>query len=297
MQINHTTRALALGVGLLAVAGCAIESKDEVEQTADATVVPSEPMPHEVDAEMVQTHDELMDQIVGTPSVEIGSVGILVYEGVNDLDVMGPRYVLGQLMGSQTRLIGVEPGSIRTVMGTELVPDAVIDDVDQLDILVVPGGFRGTIEAAYDDRILEWIRDIDETSTYTAAVCTGTWVLGATGLLEGRKVSSNWYRAAEKMAQYGAEYTGERFTVDGKYWTSAGVTAGMDMSLAIMNEIWGEQYTQGVMLDMEYDPAPPITGGTPELSDPAVFEMMQAMYDMGVVPIVDSLEAVKAGGS
>ena len=243
----------------------------------------------------VGDHAALMAEIVGSPKQAIRTLGILVYDGVNDLDVIGPRYVLGQLMGVQTRLIAVEPGTVTTVMGTEIIPDAVIDDVDQLDILVIPGGVAGTIKAAYDERVLSWIRRIDRTSIYTASVCTGGWILGATGLLKGRRATTNWYRAREKLAKYGATFTEERFSRDGKYWTSAGVTAGMDMSLALMREIWGDPYTQGVMLDMEYDPAPPLVGGSPGKTDPKVFRMMEAMYDAGIIPLVDSLEAKRGG--
>ncbi len=270
-------------LALLLVACNASTAQDDTEATMQE-------MP-EITA---NNHDELMDQMLGAPNVHVETLGILVYDGVNDLDLMGPRYVLGQLMGVQTQLVALEPGNITTVMGTEIVPNTTIDAVDQLDILVIPGGFRGTIEGAYDERLLDWIRMIDENTIYTASVCTGGWILGATGLLEGRQATTNWYRADEMMTKYGATFVNERFTNDDKYWTSAGVTAGMDMSLAIMNEIWGESYTQGVMLDMEYDPAPPLVGGSPEKTSPEVYEMMLAMYDMGAQPLIDSLDAVKA---
>ena len=80
---------------------------------------------------------------------------------------------------------------------------------------------------------------------------------------------------------------------DGKYWTSAGVTAGMDMSLAIMQEVWGDANTQAVMLDMEYDPAPPLAGGTPGRTEPGVYQMMLSMYDMGAHPMLDSLDQLQ----
>lgn len=238
-------------------------------------------------------HDALMDSFVGSPTKAIKTVGILVYDGVNDLDLMGPRYVLGQLWGVQLDLVATAPGNITTVMGTEIVPTTVIDSVSSYDILVIPGGFRGTIAAAYDERVLSWIRQVDEQTTYTAAVCTGGWILGATGLLEGRQATTNWYRAEEMMQKYGATFVQERYVQDGKYWTSGGVTAGMDMSLAIMQEVWGDAYTQAVMLDMEYDPAPPIIGGTPALTEPGVYQMMLSMYDMGALPMLDSLDQLQ----
>ncbi|WKN41908.1 DJ-1/PfpI family protein [Tunicatimonas pelagia] len=239
-----------------------------------------------------ENHFDMMNEVFGASDYQVQTIGILVYDGVNDLDVIGSRYVLGQTMGAVTQLIATEPGNVRTVMGVEIVPDAVIDSVDQLDILVIPGGFQGTIEAAYDEALHDWIRQIDQQTTFTAAVCTGGWILGATGLLEGKRATTNWYRAEEMLEKFGATFTDERFTRDGKYWTSAGVTAGMDMSLAIMEELWGERYAQAVMLDMEYDPAPPIEGGTPDKTGAVVYQMMKGMYDMGVQPLMDSLENV-----
>ena len=222
---------------------------------------------------------------------DIKTVGFLVYDGVNSLDVFGPHYVLGQLMGVERKFIALEPGNIKTVMGIEIVPNTTIDDVDSLDILVIPGGFRGTIEAAYDAKVHQWIRDIDKTTTYTASVCTGGWILASTGLLEGKKATTNWYDAENMLSKYGATFVDERYTNDGKYWTAAGVTAGMDMSLALLAEIAGEDYAQGVMLDMEYDPAPPVEGGSPEKTDNVVHWMLESMYDAGITALMDSLES------
>ncbi len=113
-------------------------------------------------------------------------------------------------------------------------------------------------------------------------------------MLENKKASTNWYREEEFLKKYKATPANERYTQDGKYWTSAGVTAGMDMSLAIIQDIYGEKYTQAIMLDMEYDPLPPIKGGTPQNTNWAVYWMMKAMYDAGVNPIIDSLERINA---
>ena len=253
-----------------------------------------------VDAQQSQeqqnTHDDMMAEMFEPAKKDIKEIGILVYDGVNSMDVMGPRYVLGQIMGANTRLISTKAGSIKTVMGVELVPDTTIEHVNSLDILVIPGGFKGTIEKAYDESLHAWIREIDQTTTYTAAVCTGGWILGATGLLEGKKATTNWYRAEEMLKKYGAHFTQERYTQDGKYWTAAGVTAGMDMALAMVKTIRGEDYAQAIMLDMEYDPAPPIKGGSPEKTKPEVYQMMKSMYDMAVQPIIQDLEKKQDDG-
>ena len=278
---------------LFALAGCS-EKKNEIvprdssfEKLSDEDARLRNELPEEINED---NHSYIMDAILGTPKQSIKTIGILVYDGVNDLDVMGPRYVFGQT-GARVQLIALNPGNFRTVMNVEIVPNTIIDSVNRLDILLIPGGFKGTIEAAYDERVLNWIRKIDSTTTYTASVCTGGWILGASGLLKGRRATTNWYRAEEFMKKYGATYSGERYTNDGKYWTAAGVTAGLDMSLAIVNDNWGKKYTQGIMLDMEYAPEPPVVGGTPEKTSWLVEWMMNAMYDAGVNPLIDSLEA------
>ena len=272
---------------LLPLYSCLLLTLSTCDRAPDVPDAPEAP----ATAVTTENHDSLMEELMPDRGYDhVRRIGILVYDGANELDVLGPRYVLTQDMGSQLQLIALKPGPITTVTGLTFEPDATIDEVDSLDVLVIPGGFRGTIESAYDERVLDWIRKIDETSTFTTAVCTGTWILGATGLLEGKRVSSNWYRAEEWMSKYGATYTGERYTRDGKIWTAAGVTAGMDMALALLGELRGPAYAQGVMLDMEYDPAPPFAGGSPEATPAPVFSMMEGMYDMGVQPLVDSLE-------
>lgn len=286
--------SLAMAAGALALCGCVEKpaprpAPPALERLSSEDATLKAQLPKDITPE---NHSMVMDAILGKPKHPIKQIGILVYDGVNDLDFMGARYVLGQA-GATTRLIGIKPGPIKTVMGVQVIPDTVIDSVQQLDILIIPGGFTGTIEASYDERVLDWIRAIDKGTTYTGAICTGVWILGATGLLEGKRASTNWYREEEFLKKYKAIPANERYTRDGKYWTSAGVTAGMDMSLALLNDNWGQRYTQGVMLDMEYDPAPPIQGGTPEKTGWLVEWMVKAMYDAGVDPLIKRLEAEK----
>ena len=257
------------------------KTKDGSEQTSEETV--------KINTDtLAMSRDDIMKMVNIQPNT-IKTIGILVYNGVNSLDVFGPKYVLNQIMGVDLKLIAVDSGHVKTVMGVEFVPNTTMAEVDSLDILVIPGGFRGTIEATKNENILNWIKSIDKTTTYTASVCTGGWILGSTGLLEGKKATTNWFKAEEMLASFGAEFTSERFTRDGKYWTSAGVTAGMDMALAMLVEIAGEDYAQGVMLDMEYDPYPPIEGGSPERTKLEVLEFMTNMYEAGFNDIMNEL--------
>lgn len=231
-------------------------------------------------------HNEMMAVMMTRPRLPIKSIGILLYDGYNTMDAMGPYHTLASISGANVFFVGRKKGAIVNQRKLKIQVDSSIDDVKKLDILVIPGGARETFMATVDTPLLNWIREIDKTTTYTTSVCTGSWILGATGLLKGKNATSNWYRAEEMMKFYGANFKEERWVKDGKYWTSAGVTAGMDMSLAIIDDLMGRRYTEGVMLDLEYNPQPPYNAGTPKKSEPIVADMMLEMYDMFMLPMI-----------
>jgi transcriptional regulator GlxA family with amidase domain len=134
--------------------------------------------------------------------------------------------------------------------------------VTACDLLVVSGGF-GTRLLERDARVLDWVRAIDETTTITASVCTGSLVLAAAGLLRGRRANTHWAQR-HRLAEHGAIPTAGRIIRDGKYATAAGVSAGIDLALALAVELAGEPVAQAIQLGIEYDPAPPLDCGDPE---------------------------------
>ncbi|MEQ1561017.1 MAG: DJ-1/PfpI family protein [Methyloglobulus sp.] len=230
-----------------------------------------------------------MDDLMGrqpNPNVNVNGIGIYVYDGMFSLDALGP-YQVFKTAGLKTFLIAKKKGNITMSNGLTIAVDKSISEVTQLDVLLIPGGAGGTAMQTIDTEILDWIQKIDQTSIYTTSVCTGAWILGAAGLLEGKDASTHWYRANEMLTKFGADYTGKRWTRDGKYWTSAGVTAGLDMSLALVNHLFGKEYTQAVMLDMEYDPQPPIKGGSVKKSVPIIAQLMRDMYDFFLINFVN----------
>ena len=238
--------------------------------------------------ENANRHQEMMNIILQKPKTDIKTIGVLVYDGFNNLDAMGPFQILKQMSGAKTFLIAKNRGLVKNNSGVSIQVDTTTSEVDNLDIIVIPGGALETLLLTKDTLILNWIKLIDKKSKYTTSVCTGSWILGATGLLKGKNATSNWYRAEEMMKLYGATFKKERWVKDGKYWTSAGVTAGMDMSLAIIDDLMGRRYTEGVMLDLEYDPKPPYNAGVPEKSEPIVADMMKEMYDMALLPLIEA---------
>ena len=211
----------------------------------------------------------------------IKTIGILLYDGYTTLDAMGPYQVLSELMGTKVFFVAKQKGIVKNGTGMAVQVDRDFTDTDSLDMLLIPGGFSETYRTSKDPETLDWIRKIDRTTVYTTSVCTGAWILAATGLLNGKNATTHWY-GKPMLQELGAKPQNERWVRDGKYWTSAGVTAGMDMSLALINDIRGEQYTKAAMLDMEYDPKPPFSGGSEQNTDKSIVDMMRQMYDAGL---------------
>ncbi|MCU0321897.1 MAG: DJ-1/PfpI family protein [Chitinophagaceae bacterium] len=242
---------------------------------------------------LAKKHDEMMAIMMTQPKVSIKTIGILVYDGYNTLDAIGPYQTLSQIMGAKVFFIAKQKGLIRNQTGLKVKVDTTLAEVKKLDILVVPGGAAETYKLTKDSLVLNWIKQIDKTTKYTTSVCTGAWILGAAGLLQEKNATTNWYRAEEMLRSYGAKFKEERWVQDGKYWTSAGVTAGLDMSLAIINDLMGEKYTKGVMLDLEYDPKPPFNAGSVKKTDAIVVDMMKEMYDFMMLPLINADKKLK----
>ena len=224
---------------------------------------------------------------------DVKTVGILLYDGYAVLDAMGPYHVLSEMMGTNVFFVGRNKGLITTANGLKIQCDTSIAEVKQLDILLIPGGLTTTYQATKDTALLNWIKAIDEHSKYTTSVCTGAWILGATGLLKDKEATTHWYGKKLLASEYGAKVEDKRFVKSGKYWTSAGVSAGIDMSLELIREIKGEKYAKAAMLDLEYAPQPPFKGGTEQNTDKAIVDGVRAMYDSGMEAVLHPKSAFK----
>jgi putative intracellular protease/amidase len=201
----------------------------------------------------------------------------LLFDGITALDAVGPYEVLQRLPEARVTFAAREPGEVRTdnrFLG--LVADASLSDVTHADVLVVPGGFA-TRELEADEALLEWIRAIDATSTWTTSVCTGSMLLGAAGLLEGKEATTHW-ASLERLRAYGAIPTGRRVVEQGKVVTAAGVSSGIDMALTLAARVAGDAYAQGIQLGIEYDPQPPFDAGSVEKAPAPVLDHMRALY-------------------
>lgn len=185
------------------------------------------------------------------------NITIFIFEGLTALDAIGPYEILSRIPGATTRFAGLSRGVVRSEGGAVgFHADAAIDEITSTDLLLVPGGV-GSRALERDARLLEWLAAIDRTTRITAAVCTGALLLGAAGLLRGRRANTHW-GVRERLREFGAEPVERRTVRDGKYATSAGVSAGIDLGIELVRELAGEPVAQRIVLGVEYAPEPPI---------------------------------------
>ena len=202
-------------------------------------------------------------------------VAILIFDRFTALDAIGPYEVLQRLPGAEVKLVGAERGPVRTEQGMlALVADYTREEVTRADVLVVPGGI-GTRPLVDDQPTLDWIRAIDATTTWTTSVCTGSLLLGAAGLLEGKEATTHW-RVLELLAKFGAMPVSRRVVEQGKVITAAGVSSGIDMALTLAAHIAGDDVAQAIQLGIEYDPQPPFDSGSVEKAPRAIYELALA---------------------
>ncbi|MDX2592175.1 DJ-1/PfpI family protein [Streptomyces sp. WI03-4A] len=202
-------------------------------------------------------------------------IAVVVYDGFTALDAVGPYEMLVRAPGAETVFVAERPGAVRTDTGAlGIVADRSLAEVTRPDVVVVPGG-PGQSALMEHRPLLDWLRAADATSTWTASVCTGSLLLAAAGLLEGRRATSHWL-ALEQLERFGARPAEERVVVDGKYVTAAGVSAGIDMGLTLLGRIAGDDVARTVQLATEYDPQPPYDAGSPRKAPAHLVDALRA---------------------
>jgi cyclohexyl-isocyanide hydratase len=190
-----------------------------------------------------------------------------LFPGVTQLDFTGPHQVLVRTPDAE--VIVASMGG-RDIDGDGLTFSRLADlaAVDRCDVLCVPGGF-GTLDAMLDEAFMAQIRRLGGQARYVTSVCTGSLILGAAGLLAGKRAATHW-AWRELLAPFGATVSEARVERDGNVITGGGVTAGIDFALTLLAELAGDDYAQAVQLSLEYAPAPPFDSGRPELARPEV---------------------------
>jgi transcriptional regulator GlxA family with amidase domain len=187
------------------------------------------------------------------------TTGILLFDEAEELDFVGPLEVFGMARQPDDRVVTIaekaEP--VRANLGLRLVPDHTIADAPPLDVLVVPGGL-GTRREAENPVLLDWLKQTAPGCAWVTSVCTGSMLLEAAGVIDGRNVTTHWamidtFREKTTVTVLDSR----RYVRDGNVVTAAGVSAGIDMSLWVVGQLYGIDHARGVQRMMEYDPAPP----------------------------------------
>jgi len=187
---------------------------------------------------------------------------MVLFPGLTQLDLTGPYEVFARLPGAQVCLLAATLTAVRSERGLTISPDATFDNAPDLDLICVPGG-PGVDAMMEDEGLLHFLRERTARAQYVTSVCTGALVLGAAGLLRGRRATTHWL-SQDLLPLFGATPVNERVVIDGNRITGAGVTAGIDFGLAVAAEVLGTAAAQQIQLMLEYDPAPPFASGSPD---------------------------------
>lgn len=189
----------------------------------------------------------------------------ILYPRLTQLDFTGPYEVLARMPDAELVLASKQGGELQSEMGLAFAGLARLADIERADMIVVPGG-PGQSEAMFDAEFMAQVKRLGEGAAYIASVCTGSLILGAAGFLNGKRAGSHW-AFRDLLAHFGAVPDPARVVRDGNVFTGGGVTAGIDIALAIVAELRGEKAAKLIQLAIEYAPAPPFASGRPETAD------------------------------
>lgn len=201
-------------------------------------------------------------------------IGMLIFPRLTQLDMTGPYEVLARLPDTKVDLVARTLDAVTTDRGMQIVPTATYETCPELDIVMVPGG-PGQQDLMEDEAALGFLRRQAAKAKYVTSVCTGSLVLGAAGLLKGKRATCHW-AALEHLRPLGAIPVGEKVVVDGNVVTGAGVTSGIDFALSLAAILEGEGVAREIQLQIEYDPAPPFDSGSPKTARPETLAALNA---------------------
>jgi cyclohexyl-isocyanide hydratase len=206
------------------------------------------------------------------------NIVFLLFANVTQLDFTGPAQFLSRLPGAKIHVAAASLAPVKTDCGFAIVPTCDYATCPQADILCVPGGF-GVREALSDAALIDFVHEQAKGATWVTSVCTGAFLLGAAGLLQGKRATTHW-AYTHLLHHYDAIYEEARIVQDGNLVTAGGVTSGIDFALTLIAAIAGNAVAQTIQLAMEYDPAPPFAVGHPSRAPEAMVNALKtAVYD------------------
>jgi cyclohexyl-isocyanide hydratase len=206
------------------------------------------------------------------------NVGFVIFPELTQLDFTGPQQVLARLPRSAMHIVAKSAAPVPSESGLGLVPTHTFENCPRLDLICVPGGSSGVVKVLSDRETIEFVRRQAATAKYVTSVCTGAFVLGVAGLLEGRRATTHW-AFTELLPLVGATHEKARIVKDGNVITAGGVTSGIDFGLSVVAEIAGDTVAQAIQLGIEYDPAPPFSSGHPDRAPDAVKAAVFPRYE------------------
>ena len=197
------------------------------------------------------------------------NIGFVIFPDLTQLDFTGPLQVLSRLPQSATHIVAKSEAPVPSDCGLGLVPTHTFVNCPPLDLICVPGGNLGVVDAFCDRETIEFVRRQAGTAKYVTSVCTGAFILGVAGLLKGRRATTHW-AFTDLLPLVGATHEKARVVKDGNVITAAGVTSGIDFGFIVAAEIAGETTARAIQLGIEYDPAPPFDSGNPDRASAAI---------------------------
>jgi cyclohexyl-isocyanide hydratase len=217
------------------------------------------------------------------------NIGFLIFPNLTQLDFTGPLQVMSRTPDSKTHIVAATLDPVPSDCGLSLVPTETMDSCPPLDFLCIPGGF-GVPATMTDERILDFVRAQNESAQYMTSVCTGAFLLGAAGLLQGRKATTHWAYTS-LLPLVGATHVNSRVVRDERIITAGGVTSGIDFGLQAVAEIAGVTVAQSIQLGIEYNPAPPFNAGHPDTASDEIKATVAGRYATSLAPYEAALAA------
>jgi len=205
------------------------------------------------------------------------SVGLVLYPRFTALDIVGPFQTLVDVPGLDVFFVAEKTGPVSDHTGRlSLVATKSFADVNQLDVVVVPGGMADSGLIA-SDPVVEFVKRIHPMTTWTTSVCTGSIFLATAGVLDGIEATTHW-ASYERLRALGAIPVETRVVHRGKVITAAGVSSGIDMGLVLVAAMFGDEMAQVIQLAIEYDPQPPFDAGAPSKVTPELLALVQQLF-------------------
>lgn len=282
MDMNRRTLLGSLGAAAALAPYLAVERA----LAAQGHTPSGDPSPEE----MMARHERQMKALFGESLYREEQIAMLLYPGFTALDLVGPHYFFACLFGAKVHLVTTEDdlAPVASDLGLAIQPTVRMEQVPaNLDVLFIPGGTNGTLGIMARKDVMGFVADRAARARYVTSVCTGSMVLAKAGVLKGKRATSHW-ATRPVLANFGATPVDARVVVDGRVVTGAGVSAGLDYAIALVEMLRGRNYAEALVLQSEYDPTPPIKAGRLQDASEPVREMMETMF----TPLQDKFRAL-----